>query len=198
MACRHKRVEGIEAFNEGPVGAALLFDLLLDALGDLRDVVLEVSDRRVPFLVVRLAIAEEFLQQLDQIAAVAYVLIQPLPDAILDEDRALGRLEDDVVPWVALVELGADFLVQVVVLVLCLPEATRQMKGVDQRAVHLDEPGLGTVNRVFVMQSPLELAPAAGQEAAERVAHRHLVVNVELSELAQRFVIALHQLVRGL
>ena len=46
-------VEGIEALDEGGIGASLLLDILLDRLGELRDVVLEVGDGFVPLLDVR-------------------------------------------------------------------------------------------------------------------------------------------------
>ena len=97
---------------------------------------LELGDGLVPLLVVRLAVGEEHFEQLDEVAAVADVLVQPLTDAVLEEDCTLGSLEDDVVSGVALVELGADFFFQVVVLVLGLPVTARQAEGVEQGAVN--------------------------------------------------------------
>ena len=99
-------VEGVEALDEGRIGLALLLDLLLDRLGDLRDVLLEFGDRCVPFLVVRLAIGEELLQQLDEVAGVAYVLVQSLTHAVLDRARPARAPEDDVVARVALSSLA--------------------------------------------------------------------------------------------
>ena len=47
-------------------------------------------------------------------------------------------------------------------------------------------------------QRPIELAATTGKQILECAAHRPFVVDVELSELAQRLVIFLDQLVRGL
>ena len=58
--------------------------------------------------------------------------------------------------------------------------------------------GLGLLDGVFGNQRPVELAAAASQQGLEGAAHRHLVVDAELAELAQRLVVALDQLVRGL
>ena len=49
---------------------------------------------------------------------------------VLDQDGSPGVLEDDVVLWVAPVELGLDFVVQVVVGVLGFPVAAGHAQGV--------------------------------------------------------------------
>ena len=184
-------VEGVEALDELGVGAALGFDLVFHALGDGGDALFEVGDGFVPFFVVGLAIAEEDFEQLDEVAAVADVFVQPLADAVLEEDGLLGGLKDDVGFGVAAVELGADFLFEVVVLVLGFPEAARKAEGVDHRAVNLDDPGLGLVDGVLGDERPIELASASAQQGLKGAAHRHLVVDVELPVLAEGLVIAL-------
>jgi hypothetical protein len=137
-------VKSVEALNEGRIGTTLVFDLLFHRAGDLRDVVFEVGDGCVPFFIIRFAITEECLQQFDEIGAVADVFVQALPHAVLVENRALRRLKDDVGAGITLGELGADLLVEVVVLVLGLPVAAGQAKGVEQGAIDADGIQLGT------------------------------------------------------
>jgi len=62
----------------------------------------------------------------------------------------------------------------------------------------LDEPGFGALDGPLGDQCPVELAATARKQVLERAAHRHFVVDVELSELPQRLVIALDELVRRL
>src|ERR1019366_5003165 len=187
-------VEGVEALDELGVGAALGFDLVFDALGDGGDALLEGGDGLVPFFVVGLAVAEEDLEQFDEVAAVADVFVQALADAVLEEDGLLGGLKDDVGLGIAAVELGADFAFEVVVLVFGFPEAARKVERVNHSPVNLDDPGLGLVDGVFGNERPFELASATAQQGLKGAAHRHLVVDVELPVLAERLVIALYQL----
>jgi hypothetical protein len=191
-------VEGVEALDEGGIAAALLFDLVLDRLGELRDVVLEFGDGFVPLLDVGLAVGEELFEQLDKVLGVANVFVQPLTDAVLKENGALRRLEGDVAARIAALQLGADSLLQVVVIVLGFPIASRQTEGVEQCAVNADGVQLGRLEWVLGHQCQVELPPATCKHALEGAADRHLVVYVELPELPQHIVVALHELVRML
>src|SRR5271165_887619 len=74
----------------------------------------------------------------------------------------------------------------------------RTSKTVNQGAVNLDDVRLGLVDGVFGNQGPLKLASASAKQGLEGAAHRHLVVDAELAILAERLVVALDQLVRGL
>ena len=85
LDCRHREIgidglaaeliEGVEALDKSRISAALLLDFGGNRARDLRNVVFEFGGGLVPLLVVRLAIAEEFFQQLDQVGAVAYVFV---------------------------------------------------------------------------------------------------------------------------
>ena len=60
--------------------------------------------------------------------------------AVLEEDGVDGVLKDDVVPRIALVELGLYFSIKVVVGVLGLPVATGHAQSVGDGAVGLVTP----------------------------------------------------------
>src|ERR1035441_6521129 len=86
-------------------------------------------------------------------------------------------LKDEVVAGITLGDPGADFLVEVVVLILGLPVAARQTEGVEQSAVNPDGAELRRMKLILRNQRPLELASAASQQGLECAPHRPLIVN---------------------
>ncbi len=114
--------------------------------------VLEFGNGFVPLLDVGLAIGEEVLEQLDQVLGITDVFVRSLTDAMLKKNGALRRLENDVAARIAPFELGANFPIQIVVLVLGFPITASQPEGVEQRAVNADRIQLGRLELVFVNQ----------------------------------------------
>ncbi len=97
-----KLVEGGLEFLVALVG---LVDLGDQALGQFRDAVLELGDRLVKALDVRLGVGEELVEQVGDLLLVGQVEAVALA-AVLKEDGLAGVLEDGVVERIAL----GDFL----------------------------------------------------------------------------------------
>jgi len=120
-------------------------------------------------------------------------------DAALIENGPFGRLKDDVVAGIALVELVLDFFGEVVLLVLGFPIAVRQVIEIDESAVHSDR-AVSSLDQVLGDEGQLWLGSltALGQQSLKGAADRALVVNVELTELAESLVVGLDGGVRRL
>ena len=80
----------------------------------------------------------------------------------LVESGAGGRLENDVVAGVALVELEFDFLFEVVLFVLGFPVAVGQVEGIDQCAVDDDGGATGALDAVLGDEGEMDFAAAFG------------------------------------
>jgi hypothetical protein len=83
-------------------------------------------------------------------------------------------------------------------LVFGFPEAARQTERVQKRAVDSHGMELRWLVGVLGNKRPIKLAAASRKQSLESAAHRHLVVDVELTELAQYLVVIFDQLVGGL
>jgi len=116
--------------------------------------------------------------------------------AALEEDGALGHLEDGVGGGIALLDLTADFAVELVAHVLGFPEAVALFPVVEEGAVNGDA-AFGAFHPVLADEGPMESAAVAGQHVVKGAADGAFVVEVELAEAAENFVIALDQLVAG-
>lgn len=123
-------VEGVEALDKCRIGAVLLLDLVLHGSGNLRYVNLEFLYCVFPLLDVRRPVGEKDVEEFDKIPGIANVFVCALTDTMLEENGTFGRLEDDVGFRIALFELGADFFVQIVVLVLGFPLTACQLEGI--------------------------------------------------------------------
>src|ERR1039458_4956397 len=86
-------------------------------------------------------------------------------------------------------DLALGFLFQIVMFVFGFPEAALKPELVEQSAVYFERGRLGTRERVFGDQRPVELASALFKQVLESAAHRHLVVDIELAVLTERLVI---------
>ena len=198
------RVDGLAAFlqelgeggGEALVGPALLPDQLGEALADLRDPLFELGDRLLPGGVLLRAVAEEDLQRLDQLRRVGEVGVERQAP-VLPEHGPARRLEEDVVARVAGRELALDLGGQVVVFVLGLPVAVREVELVDQGAVNDDASAGARVDGVLGHEGPAELAGAVFEQGLEGGAHGGLAGDVEVGEAAEGGVVVFDGLVAG-
>jgi hypothetical protein len=119
-------------------------------------------------------------------------------DAILHKDGAGGLLEEDVAAVVAGVELALYLAVEVVLAVLSLPVAAGQVELVDEAGVDADAALVPAGHLVFGHNSPAELAAALLQQVFKGTAEVAFVVEAELAELCEGFVIGADGRVVGL
>jgi len=109
-------------------------DLFLEVLGDVGHALLEFIDGLLEGVDLRLDVIEERLEQPPELFAVAEVDAHDL-GLVLDQDGDARIFEDDVAQRVALLDLLADFHIQVIVRVLSFPVAADQAHGVFEGAV---------------------------------------------------------------
>ena len=128
--------------------AARCVDHVAQRLEHRRQIGLELLDRLAEIGDLRPLVAEEQLEQLLQLRRVVDAAAHHLL-LVLDQDRFVRVLEDDVVLRIALAEFLLDLLVEVVLLVLGFPIAERHAQRVQQRAVGIDA-GLWSASRIRI------------------------------------------------
>lgn len=109
--------------------------------------------------------------------------------AVLDEDGAGGGLEEDVGARIASGELLLDFEAEVVLGVLGLPVAAREMELVNERAVNAQGVLAFADELILGDERPVELASAFLEHVFEGAPEITLVVEAEFAELVECFVI---------
>ena len=184
-----------EGGDKAAIGLPLILDQLRQAAPDVGHFVFELGDCLLPGGVLLRAVAEEGLERLDQLGRFGQVGVQRQA-LVLPEDGALRRLEEDVVARVAGLELALDFRGQVVVNILGLPIAVRQLEIVDQRAVHDDALAAG-VERELRHEGPAGLAGAGFEEGLEGGAHGGFVGDGEAGEPVEGGVVGFDGAVGG-
>jgi hypothetical protein len=135
------------------------------------------------------------LERADQVFGLGDVLVEQLPPVLI-KDGAVGRLKQDVVFRIAEFELGARFFFEIVFFVFGLPIAALQPESVNERAVYAQGFQLETLDCSFQHQRPIVLLPAAFQQILKRYLDGALVEDMQLAELAERFIISRDRLVR--
>ena len=145
-----------------------------------------------------LAILEEVVEQFDEVVGAGDVFVEALADSVLKEQSARRGLEDDVVGGVAGGDFLFDFFFEVVVLVFGFPEAAAEFEVVEECAVDFEGMRFGPRDGEFGDEGPVELAAAFGEQVLEGAAHGHFVIEVQLAELAEGFVVGLDGGVRRL
>ncbi len=126
--------KGREVVAEGGVLCELPFEDGGYAPGEVGDLFGEAGDGFFPVDLVRLFVLEEELEDGDEIFRVGDGVVEDDSLALV-EDGAAGGLEEDVGERVAGVAFARDFLREVIVVVLGLPEAVDEGEVVGQGAV---------------------------------------------------------------
>ncbi len=119
-------VEVFKAVDERGAVFPLCVDDLLDGRGEFGNAFRELADGLFPLLDVRGLVVEEVIDKLDEIVGFGNIFVGNAGPGLV-EHSALGRLEDDVVGGVASSELGLDFTIKIVLLVLRLPVAVSEV-----------------------------------------------------------------------
>ena len=167
---------------------------MLEAAAKVGDLLLEVGDGLVPFLVDGLGVGEELVDDLDEAVGVGEIGIEG-GLAALEQEGAVGRLEEDVVVGVALAELVAGFGFEVVVGVLGFPVAVDAPEGVAEGGVHDDAVAAVALHGVFGFEGPAALAGSGAEEVQEGLADGGFAGDVVLVELGEGAVVGLDELV---
>jgi hypothetical protein len=123
-----------------------------------------------------------------------YVYVENRP-AVLPEDCAFRRLEDDVVLRIACGELLLYLFAEIVLTVFGFPKAMREPEFIDERAVNTQRVSAIPFDRPFGNQLPIKLPAAVLQQSLEGRANRSFVRHADRFELTQSFVIILDGLV---
>lgn len=158
--------EVVERPLEALVGAALLADQLQEPLRQFGDLVLELRDGMLPLFVGGRLVLHERLDRLDKRLGLSDVVVEDFP-IVLPNDGVVGGLEEDIVARVAALELPLDFIVEIVVGVLGLPDAVDELERVEHCAVHADAVVVA-LHRVLFGERQPQLTPASAQEIGKR------------------------------
>ena len=183
-----------EGSDKGGVGLALGVNDLLEAAAQVGDLLLEVGDGLVPFLVDGLGVGEELVDDLGQVFGIGEIGVEG-GLAVLEQEGAVGGLEEDVGIGVALVELAADFGFQVIVGVLGLPVTVDAPEGVAEGGVHDDAVAAAALHGIFGFEGPATLAGGGAEEVEKRLADGSFAGDAVLVELSECGVIGLDELV---
>jgi len=186
-----------EGGNKGGVDLALGVNDLLEAAAEVGNLLLEVGDGLVPFLVDRLGVGEELVDDLDEVFGIGEIGVEG-GLAVLEQEGAVGGLEEDVAVGVALVELAADFGFQVVVGVLGFPVAVDAPEGVAEGGIHNDAVAVAALHGEFGFKGPAALAGGGAEEVKEGLADGGFPGDVVLVELSEGGVVSLDELVSWL
>ena len=114
-----------------------LLDLAGQAPGKVGDTLLELLDSFLEFLDLGFGVRVEAMQKAGELAGVGEVRVKNAV-AVLEENGAVGVLEDGVGERVATADLALDLAGEIVAGVLGLPIAARDAVGVAQGAVGAD------------------------------------------------------------
>jgi len=118
--------------------------------------------------------------------------------ALLEEDGAVGLLEEDIVAGVAGGEFGFDFAVEVVGGIFGFPVAVGEAETVEESAVELDLVAGFAFAAVFGDELPTEPAGAGFEEGLEGGADGAFVFDAETVEFGEGVVVVLDDFVGGL
>ena len=114
--------EGIKVLAECGILFVLRFEDCRDAFGQLWNLLRELGDGLFPVGYVGQLVVEEEFEDVNQLVGGFDGVVEG--DAVvLIEDGVAGRLEERVGEGIALLDLGLDLVVELVVVVLGLPEA---------------------------------------------------------------------------
>jgi len=158
----------------------------------------ELVDRLEPFVDLRSFVGEELVDNGDQCLRAGDIFVENAR-ATLVENGAFGSLEDSVIGGIAFVELALDFFEKIVLFVFGLSVAVGQMIEIDECAIDNDGRA-GPLDPVFGDESEFGIGALAtlGKQSLEGAADGAFVVDIELAELVQSFVVGLDGGVRRL
>src|ERR1700720_2129580 len=132
-----QRVEIIKGCPKASIRFLFLFDQFFQRSAKLGHLTLKMSDGVGPLFKFRRDVFKEPLKDFHEYDWFGDVLIEGDP-AVLPEDCALGRLEDDVILRIAGGELLLYLFAKIVVTVFGFPESMREPELIDERAVHTE------------------------------------------------------------
>ena len=181
--------EGAERGLELGVGLVPLGDADLQPLGEFGHALAELAHGVLEALDVRLGERVELVQQVGHGVRVRQV-VAGVFGAVLKQHRLRGVLEDGVDERVTLQSFLANLVVEVVVRVLGLPVAARQVVAVLERAVGADRLAAG-LHRLLGDERPPVRLGGDGQQVRERRLGGPFVRGPVLDERLERGVVRL-------
>lgn len=171
------------------VGLAFSLDQFGEALSEFGHAQLELLYGVLPDRKGRRTPRKEQIKEVNELGGISEVRVHELR-AVLIEDRPPRFLEEDVLAWIAGLELGLNLLLKIVVCVLGFPKAIGEdaTQRVDDSSVRDDRFGTLPFQRVLRDQRTSDLARAVFQKVFECGRHSAFVLDAKSVELLQRRV----------
>jgi hypothetical protein len=114
---------------------------------------------------------------------------------MLENDSALGSLEDDICARVPLFELQFYLTLKVIVLVFGFPESTALFPKIEQRSIDDNAMSAVLLDGILRDQRPVHLFGVPAKDGLKGTAHCGLVFDIEVAVLAKDGVVVLDELV---